>query len=212
MAPRFPKEVVSSINEFYRADWPFYWIARVNALYTHEMERVLRVVDSDISTWRVLAILQEQGISSMSDIAVHSVAKLSTTTKIVYRMKADGLVTTSASREDGRVTLVDLTPAGHQQLQRVADASHGLFQRSFDGLTPARVVKLNELLRQIFRNLHGGDHPILDDVSVAPVKASRSGSEPVDACAPTREQADLAAAQRSTAVSPNGKRTVHRRT
>ncbi|MEG1769561.1 MAG: MarR family transcriptional regulator [Comamonas sp.] len=135
----------------------------MNALYTHEMERVLKVVNCDLSTWRVLAILQEQGVSSVSDIAVHSVSKLSTTTKIVYRMKADGLVTTSVSAEDGRVTLVELTPAGCQQLQRVADATHGLFQRSFDGLTPARVVKLNELLKQVFRNLHGGDHPILDE-------------------------------------------------
>ena len=139
MASRVPGEQASSEHQFHRADWPFYWIARVNALYTQEMERVLKVVNCDISTWRVLAILQEQGVSSVSDIALHSVSKLSTTTKIVYRMKADGLVSTSASTQDGRVTLVELTPAGCQQLQRVADATHGLFQRSFDGLTPARV-------------------------------------------------------------------------
>lgn len=163
MASRVPRELASSEHEFHRADWPFYWIARVNALYTHEMERVLKVVNSDISTWRVLAILQEQGVSSVSDIAVHSVSKLSTTTKIVYRMKADGLVSTSVSAQDGRVTLVDLTPAGRRQLQRVADATHGLFQRSFDGLTPARVLRLNDLLKQVFRNLHGGDHPILEE-------------------------------------------------
>lgn len=197
MASRVPGEQASSEHQFHRADWPFYWIARVNALYTQEMERVLKVVNCDISTWRVLAILQEQGVSSVSDIALHSVSKLSTTTKIVYRMKADGLVSTSASTQDGRVTLVELTPAGFQQLQRVADATHGLFQRSFDGLTPARVAKLNELLKQVFRNLHGGDHPILDE---AP------GREPQPVSAGGAKAAKKAAAGAAATVRPRGRR------
>lgn len=162
MATRSSKRFNPSGPEFHRADWPFYWIARVNTLYTQEMERALKVVNCDLSTWRVLAILHEQGVSSVSDIAVHAVAKLSTTTKIVYRMKADDLVTTATSQDDGRVTMVTITEAGLQQLQRVSDATHGLFERSFDGLTPLRLEKLNESLRVVFRNLHGGDHPILE--------------------------------------------------
>lgn len=154
------KSLLSS--EFHRADWPFYWIARVNTLYTQEMERALKVVNCDVSTWRVLAILQEQGVSSVSDISLHAVAKLSTVTKIVYRMKADGLVETSTSETDGRVTMVALTDEGHKLLQRVKDATYSLFERSFDGLTPLKLEKLNELLKVVFRNLNGGDHPILE--------------------------------------------------
>jgi len=164
MATRSAKRFNPSGPEFHRADWPFYWIARVHALYSQEMERALKAVNADISTWRVLAILQEQGVSSVSDIAVHAVAKLSTTTKIVYRMKADDLVATFTSKEDGRVTMVELTGAGSQLLQRVKDATHGLFERSFDGLTPAKLEKLNESLKTVFRNLNGGDHPILESV------------------------------------------------
>ncbi|MEH3085728.1 MAG: MarR family transcriptional regulator [Xylophilus ampelinus] len=162
MPPR-PKRFKPSDPEFHRADWPFYWIAMVNTLYTQKMERALRSVDCDLPTYRVLAILQEQGTSSVSDIALHSVAKLSTTTKIVYRMKADGLVLTSTSETDGRVTLVAMTDAGRTALGRVRDATFGLFERSFDGLTPAKLEKLNESLRLVFRNLNGGDHPTLGD-------------------------------------------------
>ncbi len=162
MAPRSSKRLDPSDPEFHRADWPFYWIARVNTLYLKEMERALKAVDCDIPTYRVLAILQEQGVSSVSDIAVHAVGKLSTITKIVYRMKAEGLVSTATSETDGRVTMVALTDAGRVMLGRIKDATHGLFDRGLDGLTPARIEKLNEALRILFRNLHGGDHPILD--------------------------------------------------
>lgn len=162
MASRSAKRINPPDPAFHRADWPFYWIVRVNTLYSQEMERVLKAVDCDIPTYRVLAILQEQGVSSISDISVHAVAKLSTTTKIVYRMKAEGLVSTATSEVDGRVTMVSLTDAGRAALGRVKDATHGLFERSFDGLTPAKLEKLNESLRTLFRNLHGGDHPILD--------------------------------------------------
>ncbi|WP_084461379.1 MarR family winged helix-turn-helix transcriptional regulator [Curvibacter gracilis] len=140
----------------------------MNTLYTQEIERVLKAVDCDVPTYRVLAILQEQGVSSVSDIAVHAVGKLSTTTKIVYRMKAEGLVSTETSKTDGRVTMVSLTDAGRVALGRVKDATHGLFERSFDGLTPAKIERLNESLRIVFRNLNGGDHPILDAVASDP--------------------------------------------
>lgn len=164
MATRSSKRLNPSDPDFHRADWPFYWIARVNTLYVQEMERALKAVDCDIPTYRVLAILQEQGVSSVSDIALHAVAKLSTITKIVYRMKAEDLVSTSTSETDGRVTLVSMTDAGRIAVGRIKDATHGLFERGLDGLTPAKLEKLNESLRVVFRNLNGGDHPILDAV------------------------------------------------
>lgn len=60
----------------------------------------------DIPRWRILFILKENGESSISEISIHAIAKLSTITKIVYRMKADGLVETNTSASDGRVTQV----------------------------------------------------------------------------------------------------------
>lgn len=142
-----------SSPDFHREDFPFYWVAQVHALYGVEMERALKSVDCDIPTWRVLAILHQQGTSSVSDIATHAVAKLSTVTRIVYRMKDEGLVTTATAAHDGRVTEVTLTPAGERAMQRVKDATNGIFERSFASLTPAKIAKLNELLQILFSNL-----------------------------------------------------------
>ena len=78
--------------DFIKEEFPFYGLARVYGVYTMEMERALKPVGLDIPTWRTLFILNEHGSSSMSEISLHAIAKLSTVTKIVYRMKSEGLV------------------------------------------------------------------------------------------------------------------------
>lgn len=142
-----------STTEFSREEFPFYWLARVHGVYTLQMEQALKTVDLDIPTWRTLFILQEHGHSTVSEIALHAIAKLSTVTKIVYRMKDEGLVDTYTSPQDARVTMVQLTEAGGAAIERSRLAIQHIFERAFDGLTPLQIRKLNESLRQILDNL-----------------------------------------------------------
>jgi DNA-binding MarR family transcriptional regulator len=142
-----------SAPEFQKEDFPFYWIARIHALYQREMSQALKAVDCDIPTWRVLAIVHDKGVSSISEIATHAIAELSTITKVVYRMKAEGLVDTKTAPHDGRVTHVTMTEAGERALQRVKDATSGLFKRSFSGLSPNKIAVLNDRLKIILENL-----------------------------------------------------------
>lgn len=139
--------------DFVREDYPFYWLARVHGVYTLEMEKALKSVDLDVPTWRTLMILKEQGASSMSEIALHAVAKLSTVTKTVYRIQEEGLVQTSTSPQDARVTLVSITSAGRAALERSKLATQHILSRSFEGMTPGQLKRLNESLRAILDNL-----------------------------------------------------------
>ena len=84
-------------EDFHKEEFPFYWLARVHGRYTLSMEKLLKKIDLDIPRWRVLNILFENNEASISDISEHAIAKLSTVTKIVYRMKDDGLVDTRPS-------------------------------------------------------------------------------------------------------------------
>ncbi|MFJ3077162.1 MULTISPECIES: MarR family winged helix-turn-helix transcriptional regulator [Pseudomonas] len=140
-------------DEFRKEDFPFYWLARVHGRYTQNMERLLKKIDLDVPRWRVLWILNENGESSISEISTHAIAKLSTITKIVYRMKDDGLVDTAPSPEDGRVTQVRITEVGLQNIERMQEVTRELFQRSFKGLTEAQVQRLNRMLEVVFHNL-----------------------------------------------------------
>jgi len=113
----------------------------------------LRKVGADLPTWRILFILHENGTSSMSDISLHAVVKLPTITKIVYRLQERGLVLTSTSASDGRVTEVSLTPAGEEMLSRMRKATENIFLKGYAGLTPPKIERLNKMLMQVFDNL-----------------------------------------------------------
>lgn len=140
-------------EDFRREEFPFYWLAQVHGRYSHAMEKVLKKIDLDVPRWRILWILSENGESSISEISTHAIAKLPTTTKIIYRMKDDGLVETGTCREDGRVTQVRITDLGQAAVQRMRGATSDLFKRSFAGLTEAQIQRLNRLLEGVFHNL-----------------------------------------------------------
>ncbi|MDE1169123.1 MAG: MarR family winged helix-turn-helix transcriptional regulator [Pseudomonas sp.] len=152
-----PKKRLSRYNpaseHFKKEEFPFYWLARLNGRYAMAMEKALKKIDMDIPRYRILFILLDNGESSISEISIHAIAKLSTITKIVYRMKADGLVDTGVSESDGRVTKVSLTERGHEMIHEVQAATSHIFNNSFTGLTPVQIGKLNATLEKIFNNL-----------------------------------------------------------
>lgn len=140
-------------EDFHKEEFPFYWLARVHGRYSMAMEKLLKRVDLDIPRWRVLNILYENDDVSISEISEHAVAKLSTITKIVYRMKDDGLLETNQSAQDGRVTQVSLTDKGRQAFVDMHQVTDELFHKSFKGMSEAQIRKLNQSLAAIFNNL-----------------------------------------------------------
>jgi len=152
-----PKKNRSRYNpaseDFHKEEFPFYWLVRVYGRYTMSMEKLLKRIDLDIPRGRVLNILFENDAASISEISDHAVAKLSTITKIVYRMKEDGLVETNQSTQDGRITQVSLTVAGRRAFFDMHELTAELFHKSFKGLTEAQLRKLNQVLASIFANL-----------------------------------------------------------
>ncbi len=86
----------------------------------------------------------------MSDMVV---SKMSTTTKIVYRLKDEGLVETYSCDDDARITRVVLTEKGNEMTNKINDLTSVVLEQSFDGLTPLQIEKMMESLRHIFNNL-----------------------------------------------------------
>ncbi|MBZ9558542.1 MULTISPECIES: MarR family transcriptional regulator [Modicisalibacter] len=148
-SPFFP------LSDDYRArDFPLYWVARLNAKYSAEVDALLKPLGLSSSKWRVLMILHEQGRLSMSDIATHVVAKLSTVTKIVYKMQETGLLETAPSPQDGRVTEVALTEDGEAKLAEARGLTGRIVEKAFDGLEKDEIVYVNQCLSKMFRNLN----------------------------------------------------------
>jgi DNA-binding MarR family transcriptional regulator len=139
--------------EFKIASSPFYWLARVEGRYTLGMDAVLKRIGMDVPRWRVLMLLTEHSPASVSELSEHAIIRLSTMTKIVLRMKAEGYVDTRPSTTDGRVTEVLLLPKGQQAVKQVRAQAGRIFQQAFRDLNAAQLAGLNDVLQKIFRNL-----------------------------------------------------------
>lgn len=139
---------------FHREEFPFYWIVNVYARYTQTVELALKKVALDVSRFRVLMITHQYGQASISQIAEYALAKMPTVTKIVGRLRDDGLVVTASSPSDARVTMVMLTEAGQQKVAEVMPLVGKIFDKGFKGMSPGQVEKMNQSLAKVLDNLN----------------------------------------------------------
>lgn len=144
----------SDETEFHREEFPFYWIVNVYARYTQTVEIALKKIALDVSRFRVLMITHQYGEASISQISEYALAKMPTVTKIVGRLRDDGLVTTASSERDARVTVVMLTDAGKQKVAEAMPLVGKIFDKGFKGMSASQVEKMNQSLAKVLDNLN----------------------------------------------------------
>lgn len=143
-----PEETGEAAYDFNFMEWPFYWLARADRSYLSILETALARRDLDIASWRVLMILHARRSASVSEIAEHSIVKLSTMTKIIQRMQAAGLVTNHPSKSDGRITMVTITPRARKRAASPGRAAR-IMERLFEDFTEVEQQLLVALLKKL---------------------------------------------------------------
>tara|TARA_A100001391_G_scaffold205464_1_gene207467 strand:+ start:5328 stop:5786 length:459 start_codon:yes stop_codon:yes gene_type:complete len=144
---------VEESYEFDYAKWPFYWLAKADRTYLNLSEKALSRVGLDVPSWRVLMILHGQQAASVSEISEHAIVKLSTMTKIIQRMQAEGLVTSAPSEEDRRVTMVTITEEGERRGRDAWRESRKISDRVFSEFTEVETQILVSLLQKLSGSL-----------------------------------------------------------
>ena len=140
-------------DEFNIEDFPYYWISQVNSLYTAKMDDSLKKYGLDNSRRRILLAVSARPQASISELAELSIIKIPTATKIIYRLKDEGLLETAVCDDDSRVTRVSLTPEGLEKVIKINEITSLVLNNSFKGLKPNDIKKLNDLLQIIKTNL-----------------------------------------------------------
>ncbi len=140
-------------DSFNLEDFPYYWISQVHAQYIQNIDNVLKKYGLDNSRRRILLALQVKPHASVSDLSDMVISKMSTTTKIVYRLKDEGFIDTYSCQDDGRITRVNLTDKGEKMVVKINDLTSVILEQSFDGLTPLQLEKTMDILKHIFKNL-----------------------------------------------------------
>lgn len=141
--------------QFQVSNYPFYLVNRLTSRYNAVIEAKLRDIALDIPSWRVLMVLGESNPRGVRDLANASVIPLSTMTRIVQRMSAAGLVVSSASPADARVTEVRLTDLGHAKLAEARTATSPIYRQVIRQLSAREFDKLISLLNLLYDNLEG---------------------------------------------------------
>jgi len=142
-----------STEDFNIEQFPYYWVTQVHAQYVLNVDHALKKYGLDNSRRRILIALKAKPNASVSDLSDMVVSKMSTTTKIVYRLKEEGLVETYSCEDDARITRVILTDQGHAMTEKINDLTGVVLEQSFEGLTPLQIGKMMDSLRHIFNNL-----------------------------------------------------------
>jgi DNA-binding MarR family transcriptional regulator len=132
---------------------PFYHTVRMLARYYTRMNAVLKPSGIDVPRWRVLTLLTEQKVMTVSAIADESVVHISTMTKTITRMAGEGLVKVRTSSSDARATEVMITAAGRKLLEQSRAKVKDVFKDALAGLSKTEVKLLNSLSARIFENL-----------------------------------------------------------
>ncbi len=140
-------------DSFEFRQFPFYWIVRVSNAYMMKMEKSLKKLNINSTSWRILLILREQGALSVTDIAAHAVVKMPTITKSTYKLQTEGLVQIKTSDNDRRVSIVVLTEKGSKAVSDIINNTKKTFEHIYDGLSSNEIEQLNEVLQKLFINI-----------------------------------------------------------
>ena len=148
-----PKADTDADRPFQLAEWPFYWLTHTFGRYQIALEKLLKPMDLDVPRWRVLMLLNGDESQSITILAKEAITKLSTMTRIVQRMERDGLVKTSVSAIDARVTVVSLAAKGKRVRESAWIASDQIYDLAFEGISKEKIRRMNKLLMGVYDNL-----------------------------------------------------------
>lgn len=116
--------------------------------------RTLRLHNLSIRQFNILYHLnQGQGLS-INELSNHLLCDKSNTTRLVERMKQDGLVTREQDPNDRRYVSVRLTEEGMRLRERAMASHQANVDERFKTLSSQEQVALNELLVQLRNGLH----------------------------------------------------------
>lgn len=113
----------------------------------------LKMSGMTLAMWRVLAALHDTGHQSLSGLANFVSVEISTLSRQVATLVSRGLVASKSSGQDWRSVDLSLTPAGRDVVQRLLPTVERHESAALDGVDPAEIDRLKQLLEQIYYNL-----------------------------------------------------------
>lgn len=113
-----------------------------------------------IEKWRVLSVLLAQGPLTISGLARHTSIEISTLSKLLKRMGAEGFVSRQRESADGRLVTMALTRRGEEIAASVLPLARRYEAVALRGFAPEAAARLKAELRTIYRNLENVEEDV----------------------------------------------------
>lgn len=127
-------------------------------LLVRELERHLAPIGLSPGHMSVLLALEDGSALTQKALAERAAVEQATMTATLTRMERDGLVTRRPNPDDGRSTLVALTPLALGKVADVANATATINDLVLEQLTPEERRQFFDLMGRIIGVLEAQDH------------------------------------------------------
>jgi DNA-binding MarR family transcriptional regulator len=119
--------------------------ARLRLAITRTARRLRQEAGTDLSPslTAALATIERRGPLTPSGLAELERIKRPTVTRVLRHLEADGLIERVQDPEDGRATLISVTPAGRELLKRLRSRKNAYLARRLRELPPEDVEALD---------------------------------------------------------------------
>jgi DNA-binding MarR family transcriptional regulator len=140
---------------------PGFLIRRLHQLHCSLFLEETRGYDITPVQYSLMTALDVRGELEQNSLALEIGLERSSVAEVVPRLRRRGLLKHRRSREDGRVKLIRLTPAGRTVLRKMAHAVQRAHDRTIERLTkPERDVFMLRLIELVEANNDIGSVPL----------------------------------------------------
>ena len=126
-------------------------LGQASQLIQAEFHEVVKASGMSVAEWRVLATLADGKPVSTGLLALVSLTKGPTATRMLDRMEARGHIERLPHSEDRRVTLVRITPQGKRTVSQLIKQAKAHEARVLEPFGLERAEELKETLRHIIQ-------------------------------------------------------------
>jgi DNA-binding MarR family transcriptional regulator len=135
------------------SDYLPYLLNRVGSALVTRFEDALAGTHLSIATWRVLAVLSNNGGLRQIDLAEMTSIEVSTLSRLITRLVQMGLVSRTRSKANNREVIVQLAPMAKALLAQLIPIAQALEQTATRGLSKRDLAVVKRALRRMHENL-----------------------------------------------------------
>jgi DNA-binding MarR family transcriptional regulator len=142
-------------------EWVFSELVRLETELWNAVDARLRTdFDLPLSRYEPMRVMERRGLCRVNDIATELVITVGGTSKLVDRIEASGHCQRRSNPEDGRSSIIELTPAGTRLLAKASVALEDELTTRFDAVltSPRSLTQFAASLTKLRGSGHG-DRP-----------------------------------------------------